>query len=236
MNPQPPSTQLHWSQLVLAEVVHVLTQMRRNARWRDALQQLGTGPPQSSSSSSATMMGQSGHSGRQPHAGALLSSHGSSSHGSSSLQARAFTQPMPMPQTLAQTHRRAGPSSSSSASATATAAARQESSPLAAVAASASELDDSTMKPPQTQSLNQTPPGFHAATPQSQSAQLVQSFARLRELLETQCQLQDVDLMDIMRPFIQVVLCADTTGPITAAALASVERLLLGGIIGGACS
>jgi hypothetical protein len=61
---------------------------------------------------------------------------------------------------------------------------------------------------------------------------LTVGFFMLKDLLEAVRDLRDVNPLDIIQPFVQVVLSADTTGPITSAALLSLEKLVSHGVIG----
>lgn len=195
----PPTTESthhqhqHWTQLVLGEVVAVVTCMRRNARWRDALLSTNqTAPPLHSGLHRPTTMAMTPDSllpqQQQQHQAALAS-----------LDMDPTRSRVPLP-----------------------------SSAVTAVSQESSATSASMARP--------FHPALMAASVQEEqlhSPQLVQSFARLKQLLQVHRDIQEVDPMDILRPFIQVVLTAETTGPITAAALTSIEKLLSCGIMHG---
>jgi brefeldin A-resistance guanine nucleotide exchange factor 1 len=60
---------------------------------------------------------------------------------------------------------------------------------------------------------------------------LVQSFRRLNEYLEDTYDLRDVDCVAYLDPFIQVVTSEHTSGPLTSAALSSLNKFALFGFL-----
>ncbi|KAI8799312.1 hypothetical protein BJ742DRAFT_884663 [Cladochytrium replicatum] len=64
-----------------------------------------------------------------------------------------------------------------------------------------------------------------------QDSPLLQGFARLKARLTLRKDLRDLDPLHLLEPFLEVIKSGDTTGPITSAALSSVESFVLHGIL-----
>ncbi|OZJ02551.1 hypothetical protein BZG36_04503 [Bifiguratus adelaidae] len=67
----------------------------------------------------------------------------------------------------------------------------------------------------------------------NQESPLMNSFTTLRAYLTSLQRIEDLDAHLLLTPFLDVIRTGDTTGPITGAALTSVERFLQYGIING---
>lgn len=61
---------------------------------------------------------------------------------------------------------------------------------------------------------------------------LMQGFTNLRTYMETVTDVRDIDAVNLLTPFLEVIRSGSTTGPIAGTALGSVEKLLHYGIVG----
>ncbi|CEP08581.1 hypothetical protein [Parasitella parasitica] len=60
---------------------------------------------------------------------------------------------------------------------------------------------------------------------------LMQGFTNLRTYMETVADVRDIDAINLLNPFLEVIRSGNTTGPIAGAALGSVEKLLHYGVV-----
>lgn len=154
---------LHWSQVVLLQVHSVISCMRRNARWRNALFQV--------THSHGLMMMSSAAASPQP--GESVSN---------SLSGKSDGSP--------------GPGTENA----------------------------------QTDTTSPAGPLFFPEESEEESP-LILSFSRLKELLEQVDDLSSMDICEVVDPFLRVIVSPNTTGPITGAALTSIEKLISYGLL-----